>query len=232
MLKSVAPTLCLLMVSSQIAYAHQVTPQEQCQAELKCIIEKSEGILNNLAELEQNLESGNRKLVHALAKQCTSTTKQIGMLLNLLTQEIGLAPNPQSVKNVLLSRLEKDVENNKIYTGSTSLENEDFKTTLYVMNYTSAPPTKDLDVRQIGIGPNPNRNRLNPALEAEWSKVTGQGKVQSWWFSGNRIYYAFSFSASPSKLQGLFILDRELDYHTITEECSDSQASEKDVTKS
>lgn len=147
-------------------------------------------------------------------------------MLNLLTQEVGLAPHAQSVKQFLLTRLDKDVENKTVYAGSTSLENEDFKTKLYVIDYTSPPAAKDLDVHFVGSG------RLPPALESEWSTVAGKEKVESWWFNDDRIYYAFNFSASPSKLQGLFILDRALDYHTITEECSDSQVTEKDTTKS
>ncbi len=226
MFKPVAATLTLLMMSSQFTYAHTVTPQQQCKAELKCIIAKSEGILDNLHETEQRLSSANRKLVHALAKQCTSTTQQIQKMLNLLTQEAGLAPHAQSVKQFLLTRLDKDVENKTVYAGSTSLQNEDFKTKLYVIEYTSPPAAKDLDVHSIGSG------RLTPVLESEWSTVAGKGKVEPWWFNDDRIYYAFNFSAPPSKLQGLFILDRELDYHTITEDCSDSQDTEKDTTKS
>jgi hypothetical protein len=226
MFKSVAATLTLLIMSSQLTYARTITPQHRCQAELRCVIEKSEGILDNLHESEQQLASRNRKLFHALAKQCTSTTQQIQKMLNLLTQEVGLAPHAQGVKQFLLTRLDKDVENKTVYEGSTSLENEDFKTKLYVIDYTSPPAAKDLDVH-----PTDSRS-LTQALEAEWRTVAGKGKVEPWWFRGDKIYYAFSFIGAGTKPpQGLFILDRELDYHTITEECSDSQHTEKDVTK-
>lgn len=67
MFKPVAATLTLLMISSQFTYARTVTPQQQSKAELKCIIEKSEGVLGNLHESERQLHAANKKLVHANA---------------------------------------------------------------------------------------------------------------------------------------------------------------------
>ena len=46
----------------------------------------------------------------------------------------------------LLTRLDKDVEKKTVYEGSTSLENEDFKTKLYVIDYASPPAAKEFDV--------------------------------------------------------------------------------------
>ncbi len=199
---------CILLTSSQPTYARRVT----CKEDLDCIIEKSEAILDNLHESEQRFDGGNRKLVRQLAKQCSSTFQRIQKMMGLLTMEIGFAPNAQSVKKNLLSTLDKNIENNKIYDGKTSLEGDDFNTKLYVVEYISPPKEKDLDVHSA------ERIRSHP-LENEWPNITGQNKIQNWWFSRDSIFYAFEFSASPSKLRGLYILERPLDFHTITEDC-------------
>lgn len=124
---------CILMTSSQLTHARKVT----CKEELDCIIEKSEAILDTLHESEQKFSGKNIRLVKHLAIKCSSSFQRIQKMMGLLTMEIGFAPHAESVNKDLLSKLDKGIENNKVYDGTTSLEGDNFNTKLYVVEFTA-----------------------------------------------------------------------------------------------
>ncbi len=204
---------CSFVISSLAqALAKEIPSKSECEIVEKCIIEKSESILDNLDYSENKFTPGNQKLVHALAKQCQSTTRQISFLVGLLEQESRLMPHKESVKKYVLTQLKGPIKNGEVYESSVSLENEDFQAKLDILGYTTEPNPHDLSIRNI----------LDIAyfadLKDEFLKLTGRTKLEDWWFSTDGISYAFLFTGKGS-LRGFIILERKLDYHTITKEC-------------
>lgn len=212
------------------AFAQEVSHQQnECKRVLTCIIKNSESILKNLHQRERAFASTNHKLVHSLAKKCKSTKTKIGAMITLLRDETGIMPNHDSVQNYLKSQLTGDIENEKVIDGTATIENEDFTTKLYVEGYKKGMKLQSIIVHDIEYM---RRNPIAryPSLEKVFSEISGKTKLENWWFGPESIFYGFMFEASSPRhtfpqgyIEGILILERPLDYYTITEECAEGK---------
>lgn len=207
------------LIKAEISPKHEIT----CKEIIDCIIDNAENILKNFHGSENQFSEDNKKLVYQLAKQCGVMRSKIGQMIRAINAEKILRPHNDLVKNYFIERLTSGaLKNETLYEESVPLENVSFKGKLYVEGYKAGTDLKGLSViaidRDILFKPG---NSLE-GLGSEWSKMSGKTIPELWWFSKESVFFSYGFflRVGGKLINGILILEKELDYHTILDECS------------
>lgn len=207
-------------VKAEVAPTHKTT----CKELIDCIIEISDNILNSLHQSERDFSSSNQKLVYQLAKQCWATKTKIVSMVGAIAEEARLRPNKEIVKDYFVGRLTSGtLKNGTLSEETVELESEEFKAKLYVEGY-----KEGIDLKTLSIVSTDNDGNFQPGnalegLRSEWTKMSGRAKPESWWFTKEGAFYSYGFfqRIGGKVINGLVILEKKLDYHTILNECAE-----------
>jgi hypothetical protein len=192
---------------------------------LTFVIDNYEKFLANLAPSETKGRwgsgGGREKLVYALAKYSHTTIEQVHIMMNVLQLEVQLRPHVETIRKYVEKYLNTPFEIDTVYEETVPLENINFNSKLYIGNMSSGWGNKtdplEVSILHSNWPARSNGERSSPPFKNKFEELSKNN--YDFYLMSNNIYFPFGFRKPGTTLGGFLILEKPIDYHSLTKAC-------------